>query len=157
MPYHLETNHRPQVAALPVRHGSGAPEVMLITSRETRRWLIPKGWPIKGLKDRDAAAMEAVQEAGVRGAIGRRPLGAYTYQKRLADRLQPCRVMVYRLDVDMELGAWRESDERIRRWFSPAEAAAHVSEPGLASMIASLAPTASDRTCGRSPFEVHRA
>ena len=113
---------------------------MLITSRETGRWLIPKGWPIKGLKDRDAAAMEAVEEAGVRGVIAKRPLGAYTYQKRLTDRLQPCRVMVYRLDVETELDAWRESDQRRRCWFSPAEAATRVSEPVLAAMITSLAP-----------------
>ncbi|MBP0652251.1 NUDIX domain-containing protein, partial [Mycobacterium tuberculosis] len=74
--------------------------MLLVTSRETRRWIIPKGWPMKGMKDRDAAAREALEEAGLTGRISQRPIGHYRYFKRTPDAFQPCRVDVYRLDVD---------------------------------------------------------
>ncbi|MBP0574910.1 NUDIX domain-containing protein, partial [Mycobacterium tuberculosis] len=78
--------------------------VLLVTSRETRRWIIPKGWPMKGMKDRDAAAREALEEAGLTGRISQRPIGHYRYFKRTLDAFQPCRVDVYRLDVAGEHG-----------------------------------------------------
>ena len=134
--------YRAQVAALPFRLVDGIGQVLLVTSRETRRWIIPKGWPMKGRKDHKAAAREAAEEAGVTGRIGKRPIGAYTYQKRLADRAEPCRVMVYALEVEREHSVWRERDQRQRRWYSWVEAAELVSEPRLALMILSL---------GRSP------
>ena len=130
--------YRAQVGALPFRVADGIAQVLLVTSRETRRWIIPKGWPMKGRKDHEAAAREAAEEAGVAGRIRKRPMGAYTYQKRFADRVEPCRVMVYALEVERELSAWRERDERQRRWYTWAEAAALVSEPRLALMILSL-------------------
>ena len=62
----------------------GRPEVLLLTSRETKRWIIPKGWPIRGLKPREVAARDAYEEAGLRGTIsGKHPIGAYHYEKRL--------------------------------------------------------------------------
>lgn len=133
-----ELAYRAQIAALPVRLGAGGLEVMLISSRETRRWIVPKGWPMKGRKDHEAARREALEEAGVSGKIRKHPLGAYTYDKRLADGLQPCRVMVYLLQVEKELSSWRERDQRQRQWF-PLEAAAElISEPGLARLMRSL-------------------
>ncbi len=129
---------RPQVAALPVRLGAGGLEVMLISSRETRRWIVPKGWPMKGRKDHEAAAREALEEAGVSGKVRKRPLGAYTYDKRVADGLQPCRVMVYLLEVEKELSSWREKGQRQRQWFTLWAAAELVSEPGLARLMRSL-------------------
>ncbi len=134
-----ERAYRAQVAALPVRHAAdGRLEVLLITSRETRRWVIPKGWPMGDRKDHHAAAQEALEEAGISGRIRKRPLGAYTYQKRLVDRVHPCRVMVYVLDVDEERVTWPEHDQRTRQWFEPANAADNVDEPRLAAMIRSL-------------------
>ena len=141
--------HQPQVAALPVRLGSAGLELMLITSRETGRWLVPKGWPMKGIKDFKAAAREALEEAGVRGRIAKHPLGAYTYQKRLPSGTLPCRVMVYRLDVETELDVWREQGQRIRHWFSPSEAASLVSEPGLSAIIQKVVMS----VVGASPHE----
>ena len=74
-------------------------EILLMTSRETKRWIIPKGWPIKGLKPCESAAQEAYEEAGVRGDVGRRPIGKYTYDKRLEppSKVVParCRYMPY--------------------------------------------------------------
>ena len=133
-----ESNYRAQVGALPVRRGHDGIEVLLVTSRETRRWIIPKGWPMKGRKDHDAAAQEAAEEAGVVGKVHKHPIGAYTYQKRLANRLDPCRVMVYLLEVETHLESWREGDERKRQWFSLAQAANMVSEPKLALLILAL-------------------
>ncbi len=130
--------YRPQVAALPVREGPGGSEVMLITSRETRRWIVPKGWPMKGRKDHEAAAQEAFEEAGITGRIRKHPIGAYTYRKRTGKTFEACRVMVYRLDVDTEVPHWAEGSQRTRRWFALPEAAKVVSEPGLASMILTL-------------------
>lgn len=133
-----QLTYRPQVAALPVRLGAGGLEVMLISSRETRRWIVPKGWPMKGRKDHEAARREALEEAGVSGKIRKHPLGAYTYDKRLADGLQPCRVMVYLLEVEKELASWREKGQRERQWFALEAAAKAISEPGLARLIRSL-------------------
>ena len=110
--------YRAQVAALPFRRGAEGNEVLLITTRETKRWIVPKGWPMKGRKDHEAAAIEAAEEAGVTGKIRKRPIGAYTYDKKLADHVEPCRVMVYRLDVEALVPAWPESEQRTRRWFS---------------------------------------
>ena len=70
-----------QVAALPFRIKDGKIEVLLVTSRETKRWLIPKGWPMKGKKPHKAAAQEAEEEAGVKGEIKNKPLGSYDYWK----------------------------------------------------------------------------
>lgn len=137
-PLLVEPPYRAQVAALPVRPGPNGPEIMLITSRESRRWIVPKGWPMKGRKDHEAAAREALEEAGLEGRIHKHPIGAYTYAKRTADAVEPCRVMVYRLDVEGERRSFRELGQRERRWFPAAEAAFLVAEPSLASMIRSI-------------------
>jgi 8-oxo-dGTP pyrophosphatase MutT (NUDIX family) len=110
----------------------------LISSRETRRWIVPKGWPMKGRKDHQAAAQEALEEAGVSGKVHKHPIGAYTYQKRLETGVQPCRVMVYLLEVEKERISWQERDQRRRAWMSPEVAAEQISEPGLARLIREL-------------------
>jgi 8-oxo-dGTP pyrophosphatase MutT (NUDIX family) len=100
-----KTENRTQFAALPCRRGeNGRPEVLLLTSRETRRWVIPKGSPIKGLKPREVAAREAFEEAGVQGTIsGKHPIGAYHYEKRLPDTRLLCEVQVFLLWVSQQL------------------------------------------------------
>src|SRR5215471_8614155 len=91
-----QTAKRVQYGALPYRVGNGSrPEFMLVTSRETQRWIIPKGWPKKGKSPRRSAAREAFEEAGVLGAVGRRPLGSFSYEKRLKNgRSVECEVRV---------------------------------------------------------------
>jgi 8-oxo-dGTP pyrophosphatase MutT (NUDIX family) len=75
---------RRQIAALPFRRTTaGEIEILLITSRETGRFIIPKGWPMKRLSDPDAAAREAYEEAGVVGKVQRKPICDYLYWKRL--------------------------------------------------------------------------
>src|SRR5208283_4535871 len=83
-----------QYAALPWRIGAGGMrQVMLLTSRETHRWVIPKGWPMKGRKPAEVAAQEAFEEAGLIGQIvGRRPIGSFHYQKQLTKHGRLCQV-----------------------------------------------------------------
>lgn len=128
---------RRQVGALPFRFGrDGKPKILLVTSRESRRWVIPKGWPMKGRKPFEAAAREAYEEAGLRGAIGKRPIGHYLYQKRLKNLdAVLCQVKVFPLEVRKQLKHFPEENQRDLRWFSPADAAEAVSEPGLAALI----------------------
>lgn len=129
-----------QVGALPVKRDSrGALRVLLVTSRETRRFVIPKGWPWPGVKDYKAAAEEAREEAGIRGKIGKKPIGTYTYDKRRPSGSVPVRVKVFLLEVEKELDDWPEAEQRQRTWFTPAKAAEAVAEPELAELILQLA------------------
>lgn len=126
-----------QCAALPFRMGKkGQPEIMLITSRETKRWIIPKGWPMKGKSDPEAAQQEAFEEAGIKGKIGTRKIGSYHYLKLRSDR-DPvlCEVSVFPLKVKDEAKKWPEKDERCRQWFSFTEAADLVDEDGLKKLL----------------------
>ena len=129
-----------QYAALAWRRpAGGAVEILLITSRETRRWVIPKGWPMKGLKPHQAAAREAWEEAGVEGRAGARKIGSFDYDKRLSGgQLQPVRVEVYPLQVLEVHEDWPEAHQRERKWTSGAEAASLVDEPGLARLLAAF-------------------
>jgi 8-oxo-dGTP pyrophosphatase MutT (NUDIX family) len=128
-----------QVGALAIRAGAdGAPEALLLTSRETKRWVIPKGWPMKGKKDWEAAAQEAKEEAGVVGKAHKKPIGDFLYFKRRAAHFDLCKVVVYRLDFERRLDAYRESGQREARWFSLDEAADLVDEQGLAVLLRAL-------------------
>ena len=135
---------RVQYAALPYRRSAdGALEIMLVTSRATRRWVIPKGWPMKGRKPHDAAAREAFEEAGVIGDVGRRSIGSYRYDKRLkGGDVVPCRVEVFPLDVKVQRKRWPEKGQRETQWFSPRRAAEAVDEAGLSGMIESFGSSA---------------
>ena len=140
-----EIHYQAQVAALPVKGKPGSYRVLLITSRESRRWIVPKGWPMKGRKDHEAAAQEALEEAGVTGRIHKHPMGAYTYEKRSPQGdAEPIRVMVYMLEVENEASKWPEKDQRKREWVSPSEAAARVGETGLGEIILRLGVSAID-------------
>lgn len=113
--------------------------VLLVTSRESKRWVIPKGNPVSGLSAHASAALEAEEEAGVRGAACPTPIGSYRYRKRRANGASLMfDVEVYPLAVTQELDAWKEDGQRQRRWFSLAEAAGAVEEPDLADLIRSF-------------------
>ena len=132
-----------QFAALPFRIASGAVEVLLITSRETQRWIIPKGWPIRGLRPREVATREAVEEAGLVGTIvGKRPIGSYHYTKRLPDNQEIlCRVKVFLMSVDHQLDTWKEKEQRECEWMSPQKAARLIDDRGLAELFRTALPT----------------
>jgi 8-oxo-dGTP pyrophosphatase MutT (NUDIX family) len=130
---------RRQCAALPLSRHGGALQVLLVTSRETRRWVLPKGWIEKRHSPAAQAAREAFEEAGIRGRIGARPIGRYHYDKRLPGGATiPCEVEVYPLEVERLLDRWPEQAERERRWFPLEEAAALVQEGDLGSLMLSL-------------------
>ncbi len=131
---------RVQVAALPWRRGAGGVEILLVTSRGTGRWVLPKGWP-EGVETLYAAAeREAAEEAGVTGAVARQRLGSFFYGKRQASGMERrCEVHVFPLEVDREADRWPEDAQRRREWLAPDEAARRVSEPDLAELIARFA------------------
>ena len=129
---------RKQVAALPVRRKNGATEVLLVTSRETGRWIIPKGWLVKGMKDHETAALEARQEAGVKGKIGQKAIGRFSYLKREVSTERAVNVKVFLLAVRKEYKIWREASQRSRAWFTKEAAADCVQEPELSLIIAAL-------------------
>jgi 8-oxo-dGTP pyrophosphatase MutT (NUDIX family) len=126
-----------QFAALPWRIGDGGRrQIMLLTSRETRRWVIPKGWPMKGHKPAEVARQEAYEEAGLIGHIvGKRPLGNFHYQKQLAKNVRLCQVRVFSFRVEAQLEEWPEKQHRETEWFDAIEAATLVDEVGLAGII----------------------
>lgn len=126
-----------QYGVLPYRiDGEGGLEILLITSRQTRRWVIPKGHPIPGLAPPHSAAREAYEEAGIEGEVGGTALGGYRYRKGFRFLLpRMARVTVYPLAVLRELDAWPEAHQRRRSWFSRADAARAVNEVALRRMI----------------------
>lgn len=112
-----------------------------MTSRVSRHWLIPKGWPMRGKSDAASAAQEAFEEAGIRGAISAHPIGSYEYDKvRAAAESLRCAVDVYSLEVTEELSQWPEAGNRERRWVPLDQAARLVFEPGLAAMLSVIEP-----------------
>jgi 8-oxo-dGTP pyrophosphatase MutT (NUDIX family) len=128
-----------QVAAVPFRLDSrGNVEVMLITSNTTNRFIVPKGWPMKGMSGKRAAVTEALEEAGVVGEALKEPLGVYPYWKRLSGQFVRVTVKVYLLSVVDVQPDWKESSQRQRAWLSPADAAALIDEPQLASLVRSI-------------------
>lgn len=132
---------RLQVAALCWRWSSKGLRILLITSRDTGRWVIPKGWPMKKRTDAEAAAREAYEEAGLRGVRSERSIGVYTYQKALVPgRRVPIAVRVFPLEVTEILRKYPETGQRRVKWFSPDRAASRVAEPELAALIRGFAP-----------------
>ncbi|WP_245430898.1 NUDIX hydrolase [Rhodoplanes roseus] len=129
-----------QYAAVPYRRTEdGVTEVMLLTSRETRRWVIPKGWPIRGAKPHASAAREALEEAGLIGRTGTEAIGSYRYDKRLKNGVETrCKVEVFPLEVEGQRKRWREKGQRKLRWFTLLDAAQAVQEPGLRKLLRQL-------------------
>src|SRR5215218_8137071 len=144
---------RPQIGALPFRFDDdGQLRVMLITSRESRRWVIPKGWPMRGLKPHRAAEREAYEEAGLKGRIGKVAVGVYAYEKRLANGVAvPCEVSVFPLQVTSQRKRWPEMGQRDGRWLSPDEAADLVQEDGLQHLLRGFNPASAGSAREKKP------
>lgn len=135
----VQPAERRQVAALPWRRGPQGIEILLVTSRETRRWVTPKGGRIAGRTDAESAAQEALEEAGIEGLIAETPVGAFRYLKVLKRRAPRwCVVAVHALEVRIEHETWREQAERERAWVSREEAVRRVDEPDLKILIAAF-------------------
>jgi len=125
-----------QYAALPWRQTGRRIEILLITSRESRRWVIPKGWPMKGRAPHEAAAAEALEEAGISGDVASDAIGSYSYLKGLkGEKVIPSQVIVFPLEVLSQLVHWKEKDQRQVSWFPYPKAASLVAEPALKRLI----------------------
>lgn len=131
---------RRQCAALPFRSvADSGVQVLLVTSRGTGRWIIPKGWPIALEAPYASAAREALEEAGVVGKVGLESIGTYFYEKQLAGGAAViCEVLVFPLEVMRQQDDWPEREERRFQWFSPGDAANAVREPDLREIILSI-------------------
>lgn len=140
-----ETPCKLQAAALPWRRGPDGVEVMLITSRDSRRWVLPKGWPEKNEDLFQAAEREAGEEAGIKGAVAEHEAGRYYYAKSRAGEDVACEVRVFPLKVKRLSDKWKESGQRTRKWMTGAEAAAAVREEDLGAVIAAFCETVKRR------------
>ncbi len=130
-----------QSAALCYRIDSGKPEVLLITTRRSGRWIIPKGWRVKGLTSCQSAAHEAWEEAGVSGLCAKSPLGQFCYTKtRPGKKSAHFVVDVFALHVQQISARYPESGERRRKWCSPKKASQRVAFPELAALLQGFTP-----------------
>ena len=128
-----------QAAALCMRQKGNRREVLLVTSRGTGRWILPKGWPMKGKTLAQAAAQEAWEEAGVRGHVAPDPVGSYSARKVLDSGLGlRCTVHVFAVDVDKLDDDFPESRQRRRKWVSLSRASKMVQEPELKALLLAL-------------------
>ncbi|RLK11363.1 NUDIX hydrolase [Ruegeria conchae] len=129
--------NRVQVAALCTRGTESGDDVLLITSRGTGRWIIPKGWPIDGLNGPETALQEAWEEAGVQATdVPKEPIGQYSYDKTLNDgTAQHVVTSVYRVQVTNLADDYPEANQRKRCWVSPKVAAGRVQEPELRDLL----------------------
>lgn len=137
------TRHPPilQVAALCYRRSAKGLRILLITSRDTGRWIIPKGWPMRNRSEAQAAAREAWEEAGLRGVIDERSIGFYTYSKKVGPgRSAACVVRLYPMEARERLKQYPETGQRRVKWFSIGGAARRVAEPELAACIRAFDP-----------------
>lgn len=134
---------RQQYAALCFRHGDNGSdvEILLVTSRTSQRWIIPRGWPMKRKKPHEAAAIEAWEEAGVRGRVRKAAIGRYTYLKMLDNGdVVPCMVDVFQIEVTGAETSFKERGERLVEWVRPDEAARRVREIELKSLLVDFKP-----------------
>lgn len=136
----IEKGFGRQYAAMPLMERDGETHVLLVTSRETRRWVLPKGWAESHLAPHELAAKEAFEEAGVTGRVAEEPVGTYHYQKRLDNgRTADCEVGVYPLWVKRQHKDWPERKQRETEWFTFSQAALLVEEGELVTLLLGLA------------------
>lgn len=137
-----KTDVRVQFAALPYKidEETGETKVCLVTSRGTKRWILPKGWPMHKITPAEAAAVEAWEEAGLRGVAFDHCLGVYVYSKPLPKKQVPILVLVYPVLVTRTKKDWPERASRTRKWVDLAAASTMVAEADLTSIIQAFDP-----------------
>lgn len=129
----------PQSAVVAYRLGEhGGIEVLLVSSRSTGRWVVPKGDLKRGMSPAKSAAEEAFEEAGIQGKVKRKPLGTYRYFKADDVRGRPHDVDVFAMEVTAVKDRWPERKERIREWLPVETAARLVCERELRQLILDL-------------------
>jgi 8-oxo-dGTP pyrophosphatase MutT (NUDIX family) len=121
----------------------GTLEILLVTTRHTRRWIVPKGWPEAGLQPHECAAREALEEAGAEGKAHAAPIGSYLYEKqRKSGDVLVCSVLVFPMEVARQRTDWPEKAARELRWCSIGEALELVENTGLRQLITRFAKDA---------------
>jgi 8-oxo-dGTP pyrophosphatase MutT (NUDIX family) len=131
---------RSQFAALCYRIRGDKVQVLLITSRGSGRWILPKGWPVDAMTPAASAAREAWEEAGVRGKVFDRCLGLYSYSKSVGGAGLPIVAMIYPVRVETLADTYPEQGQRVRKWYSQKKAAKQVAQPELARIIKDFDP-----------------
>lgn len=126
--------HYQQSAVIPYQIKDEQLQILLITSRKRKRWIIPKGIIEPDMSPQASAAKEALEEAGVLGKVGSTPLGTYQYEKWNGI----CRVQVFPMEVQSEMSTWLEGGFRLRQWYTPETAAALIREEEVKQMILQL-------------------
>ncbi|MDP1627494.1 NUDIX hydrolase [Parvibaculum sp.] len=127
-----------QAGAIPYSLVDGQVAVLLVTSRRTGRWVFPKGGLMEGLDPHEAAAQEALEEAGVQGVVADRPLGVWRTIKRRGVIVKPIEVDMYPLLVTLQHETWEEQHERRRHWAGLREARQLLYDPYLADLAMML-------------------
>lgn len=145
-----------QYGALCWRRARGKVDVLLVTSRETGRWVIPKGWPVEHMTPEASAAREAWEEAGVKGEVTATCLGVFAYDKVIDHHLPgpptlPCIVTVFPLRVTRQNRSFPEAGQRRMKWFPLEKAARKVDEPELQALIARFDPQPGEEATGKNP------
>jgi 8-oxo-dGTP pyrophosphatase MutT (NUDIX family) len=129
---------RVQYGALPYRFTRDAAlEILLVTTRKSKRWIIPKGWPIRALRPAKSAAREAFEEAGVRGRVGGKSIGFFSYEKALDDNgiRASCEVRVFPLLVRRQSEIWPEIEQRVVQWVAPNKALMLIKDQELKALV----------------------
>lgn len=143
LPATAKRDVRTQFGAVCWRLRRKKPEVLLVTTRRTRRWMVPKGWPMDGHTPAQAAAVEAFEEAGVEGQPNDHCIGFFSYLKIIeGEEALPCMVALFPVRVRKVHETWPEGDQRKRRWVSPRRAAELVQEPELQAILRRFDPAA---------------
>ena len=119
-----------QSGAVPVLDG----KVVLVTTRNSGRWIVPKGFVEPDMTPHESAAKEALEEAGVVGSVGDEELGSYSYAKWGGI----CIVQVYPLVVEKVLGEWEDMHVRKRTIVAPADAVDMIRNKELARIVFSF-------------------
>lgn len=134
----VKKNH--QFAALPYRPNAKSTKVCMITSRETGRWIVPKGWPQRGMEPNELARLEALEEAGLVGKVESEPIGSFRYPKILKDGSEvDCTVTVFPMLVTKEKKTWPEMRQREKRWLKIEKAAELAGDDGLSTLLLDFA------------------
>jgi len=140
LPASRKRDVRSQFGALCYRLRKGKVQILLITSRTRKRWILPKGWPIDSATPAETALREAWEEAGVEGKVTGNCIGIYTYTKLLEGDDLPCVVAMFPVKVKKLHKRYPEAEQRQRKWCSRKMAAALVDNPELAQMISAFNP-----------------
>ena len=133
-------NVRTQFGALCWRRHRDEVQVLLVTSKRTGRWILPKGWPMHGATPAEAAATEAWEEGGVEGKVKPVCLGIYSYSKERSEISLPCVVAVFPIRVSHLAKDWPERKQRKRKWFPLKKAAGLMQDPELAAILKKFDP-----------------